>query len=853
MATIPRIVAQRSLDPGGVVSYPQGDPVGQALEQAGTKGQSLVTHYFDRVAQQERFQSLISFDGFSNELVGETDKAKQTMKPGALGLHDQLLETYDKRSSEWLATIPEGQRPEFEARVRAKREQFSVGAARLEKDESDRFQVDGITKRLDTAKSGVLQTGPEAVAAYQKDVEELIDSSTLTPIAKQQAKDKVKADLAETGFLSLAKRDPEEAKRVAKGWGVDQGFSGTAVDRTMQLLRDKEGFKSSTYWDVNAERVGYGSDTITAADGTIRTVKRGDTVTRADAERDLQRRTAESLDSVRKSVGDEAFSRLNPNQQAALGSVTYNYGRLPDNIAAAARSGDAAAIAAAIEARQGDNNGVNKARRLSEAALARSSGDGPVQGVYQPDERFNGVPADKRLQLAGMADLEQHKRDVAVATAATQDYNNKLNTLQTAIIDNNATLADIQKARQDGWLKDAGDILKLQGQIAARDKGMADSVNFGKAIADPNFAWNPVDKDQRDWADAGFKSLGGNMQSLQTVAEKTGIVPASAGVALKGALFSPNAQTVQNALQTSANLVGGRYPDIFASVADGKQLTDAALTFRHYVYDRGMTAADATKRIMEERMPEYQQKVTAKIKSEDMREIVKKELKDSDIRGAFDDSLFGLAPNPKLAFSPEQRNRAMGDYEEIFREKFAANGDVALSKKLALEEFKKTWGVTQLNGSKVVMKFPPEKSAAYTGIENVSDGIAAQAVLAIKEFNGVDVERSKLRIEEIKNTADRYMRGEAPGYFLSYEDKNGNFQTIPREFYADPEAMRAVQTAAREKGAAFEQKRAEAMSHPYAFSNQVAAIARYFHDLPEKNRQAIKQMSGSAEASNAVP
>jgi hypothetical protein len=43
------------------------------------------------------------------------------------------------------------------------------------------------------------------------------------------------------------------------------------------------------------------------------------------------------------------------------------------------------------------------------------------------------------------------------------------------------------------------------------------------------------------------------------------------------------------------------------------------------------------------------------------------------------------------------------------------------------------------------------------------------------------------------------------------------------------------------------------MSHPYAFSNQVAAIARYFHDLPEKNRQAIKQMSGSAEASNAVP
>jgi GH24 family phage-related lysozyme (muramidase) len=821
MATIPRLVATRSLDPGGVVSYPQGDPVGQALEQAGSKGQALVNHYQQRVDQQERFQSLISFDGFSNELVGETDKAKQTMQPGALGLHDKLLETYDKRSQEWLASIPESQRPEFEARIKAKRESFSVGAARLEKDESDRFQVDGITKRLDTAKSGVLQTGPEAVAAYQKDVEELIDSSTLAPIAKQQAKDKVKADLAETGFMSLAKRDPEEAKRVAKGWGVDQGFSGTAVDRTMQLLRDKEGFKSGTYWDVNAHRLGYGSDTITMPDGSVRTVKQGDTVSRADAERDLQRRTQESLNQVRQAIGEEAFNRLNPNQQAALGSVTYNYGRLPDNITAAAKTGDAAAIASAIEARAGDNNGVNQKRRLSEAALARGTGDGPVPGVYQPDARFDGVPADKRLQLAGMADLEMRRREAATAAADTQVYNDRFNTLQTAIIDNNATLADIQKARQDGWLKDASDISRLQGMIAARDKGMADSVNFGKAISDPNFAWNPVDKDQKDWADAGFKSLGGNMQALQTIAEKTGIVPASAGVALKGALFSPNAQTVQNALQTSANLVGGRYPDIFASVADGKQLTDAANTFRHYVYDRGMTAADATKRIMEERTPEYEQKVRAKLKSDDVNDAVKKNLSVNDIRSAFDPSFLGLAPNPQLTFSPEMRVRAMGDYEEIFREKFLKNGDVSLSKTLALEEMKKTWGVTSVSGTKTVMKYPPERSQAYAGIENPAEHIAMQAVSAIKDMNGIDAERSKIRLDEVKSTGERYMQGLPPTYVLSYVDKNGHVQTIPKQFYADPAAMRDTQTGAR--------------AAQSAKINEVAGIKAENIDLPRAN------------------
>jgi GH24 family phage-related lysozyme (muramidase) len=803
MAVIPRIVSNRGLDPGGVVSYPTGSPVGQALEQAGNKGQQLVTHYFDRVAQQERFQSLLQFDEFSNQMTSEADAAKQKMQPGALGLHDKLVETYDKRSTEWLAKIPESQRPEFEQRIRAKRESFSLGAAKLERDESERFQIDGITKRVDTAKAGILQSGPEAVGAFTKDVDELIDSSTLTPIAKADAKKKVRADLAETGYLSLAKRDPEEAQRVAKGWGVDQGFSGTAVDRTMQLLRDKEGFKSGTYWDVNAHRVGYGSDTITMADGTVRTVKQGDTVSRADAERDLQRRTNESLAQVRSAVGDEAFSRLNPNQQAALGSVTYNYGRLPENIATAVRSGNSEAIAAAIEARQGDNGGVNQRRRLSEAALARSSGDGPVPGVYAPDARFDAVPADRRLQLAGRADLEMRHRQAEIAKAETQAYNDRLNSLQTDIIDNKATLADIQKARQDGWLKDAGDIVRLNSMIASRDKGLADTQAFGQAMADPNYVWNPVNKDHKDWADAGFRSLGGNMQALQTIAEKTGIVPASAAVALQGAMFSADPKRVQAALNTAANLVGSRHPDIFAGAQFGDKLTEAGIAYQHYTVDRGMSPEQATARIMEERTPEYERTVKARIKSEDVNQIVKKELKPGDITGAFDDSWIPFN-DPKLTWDVASRERAMGDYEEIFREKFATSGagDVALSKKQALQEMRRTWGVTNLDGNKTVMKFAPEGARAYAGIENVSDKIAQQAVETIKEWNGVDVDRSKLRIDQAKGTGERYMKGEEPTYLLRYEDKNGIWQTVPGLFYADAGKMRMTQNEARAKAVA---------------------------------------------------
>ena len=799
MAQIPTLVARRSLDTGGVVQYSGNDPVAGQLERLGNQGMQVAERGLSYESQRERNVAMVGFDKLRAEVEGEQVQITQQAEPGAIGLSKKLNEMFEKRSSEWLASVPKQHQAEFQERIAAQRVRFATQSAATEKQESDRFQVDGISKRAEGAKAGVLQSGPDAITAWKRDVDEFIDSTTLTPIQKDKAKKAVAADLEDTGFQSLIRSDPDAAKRIAKGWGVGNTFSGSAVDRTMQLLRDKEGFRSSTYWDVNADRVGYGSDTITGADGSIRQVKRGDTVSRDDAERDLRRRTQESLAGIQKLVGDDAFKQLNPNQQAALASVAYNYGSLPQSVAAAVKTGDTEQIAKSIEALQGHNNGVNRARRMSEAALARSSGDGPVQGVYQPDERFANVTAERRLALAGNADLAFRRQAEQTAAAETALYNQRLNALQTDIIDNKATLADVQNARQAGWLTDAGDIQKLIGQINSRDKGLEDSTNFNRAMANPDHVWNPVDSDQKDWAEAGFKSQGSTMQALQNIAEKTGIVPKSAAVAMNGALFSPDPKRVESALQTAANLIGGKYPDVFAGAENGKALTEAGLAFREYTLSRGMSATDATKKIMEERTPEYERTIKAKIKSEDLDQIVKKNLTDSDIRGAFDASFLGLAPNPKLTFNPEMRQRAMGDYETAFRDHYLKNGDVGLSKTLALDEMKRTWGVTNVNGSNIVMKYPPDRSPAYAGIENVGQRFASQAVSAIKDWNGVDVARSNIQINEVRQTAERYLRGQPPTYMLSYTDKNGVLQTIPRPFYADPGLMREQQTSDREK------------------------------------------------------
>lgn len=150
-------------------------------------------------------------------------------------------------------------------------------------------------------------------------------------------------------------------------------ISGSAIEQATGLLKNFEGFSNKAYWDVNAYRTGYGSDTITKADGTIVKVQKGMIINKEDAERDLARRTREFANTARQNITANVWDKLSPNAQAALTSYAYNYGSLKNSqsvVKAAARSaetGDMNYLANAIRNRQVDNNGVNAKRRNQEA------------------------------------------------------------------------------------------------------------------------------------------------------------------------------------------------------------------------------------------------------------------------------------------------------------------------------------------------------------------------------------------------------------------------------------------------------------------------------------------------------
>ncbi|ENV36830.1 hypothetical protein F959_01637 [Acinetobacter venetianus RAG-1 = CIP 110063] len=147
----------------------------------------------------------------------------------------------------------------------------------------------------------------------------------------------------------------------------------TAAEKTKSLLRKHEGFSQDAYWDVNAYRIGYGSDTITDENGNIKRVTKKSKVTKEDAERDLVRRSEIFAKEAREKVGASSWDKLPEDTQAALTSVAYNYGSLPKRVVKAVQTGDLDKISDSVRGLEVHNNGVNKNRRNNEADIIKNS------------------------------------------------------------------------------------------------------------------------------------------------------------------------------------------------------------------------------------------------------------------------------------------------------------------------------------------------------------------------------------------------------------------------------------------------------------------------------------------------
>jgi hypothetical protein len=136
------------------------------------------------------------------------------------------------------------------------------------------------------------------------------------------------------------------------------------------FVGSNEGFIGVARWDVDAYRVGFGSDTRTARQIPV---KKGDTETRADALGNLALRLRTFYDTCERQCG-AFWGALPVAARVALLDMAYNYGSLPEGVVASVQRTtpgppDLEHIASAVRAHRSDNRGINAKRREREAEM----------------------------------------------------------------------------------------------------------------------------------------------------------------------------------------------------------------------------------------------------------------------------------------------------------------------------------------------------------------------------------------------------------------------------------------------------------------------------------------------------
>jgi GH24 family phage-related lysozyme (muramidase) len=250
----------------------------------------------------------------------------------------------------------------------------------------------------------------------------------------------------------------------------DANLDEVGKSAAAKLIRGFEGFITNAKWDTNAFRVGFGSDTATRANGQIEKVTKDTVVTLDDAQRDLSRRIMEFQNGIQNAIGIETWKSLSEGQQAALTSIAYNYGSLPDAIVNAIKEGGGPEkVAKAIAALTS-----NPGRRKEEAqtylsGTGISMNDAGLGNKKSPDQLFQGDVADvqKRIdmlnaQYAAQAKLNPLVNDYGFAIEKARIQQELLSEAQKAGVSITPELAASIDALSTNYAKasSAGDQLK---------------------------------------------------------------------------------------------------------------------------------------------------------------------------------------------------------------------------------------------------------------------------------------------------------------------------------------------------------------------------------------------------------
>ncbi|WP_189522903.1 MULTISPECIES: hypothetical protein [unclassified Mesorhizobium] len=240
---IPLSVGQRRLDTGNAVQYPQGSPIGGAMQGLGDHLSAVAERYQQMMAQQEAFDAELARRKFNGQIAQAEDEVTANAPADGTGLHEAMygqVNPYDGRVvkaglfdrlfAAALPGMPESQRANFARQKEALREAGSLRMAARQLQRRKDYEQAEVDTALKTSAIAIGSADPDDhvtfEAARQQGLD-LIDKMGVDPGIKQQKAKDWFGTAAKTRFEALIAKDPQRALAM---FGVGMAKAGSDGD-----------------------------------------------------------------------------------------------------------------------------------------------------------------------------------------------------------------------------------------------------------------------------------------------------------------------------------------------------------------------------------------------------------------------------------------------------------------------------------------------------------------------------------------------------------------------------------------------------------------------------------------------
>lgn len=692
------------LSDAGATPEAFGAGIGRALGGLGESITEAGLAYEKRNNKTERFGALIGLSEFQSGTAQALTELKRNAPPDIKDFPSQANTLYTQREQAYIASLPPRLQPEFTFRARQIKQGVMGDAFQFQYTQQDAFYVEGINKEYERAKNGIYATPGEA-EKWHRHMDEVITTSDLPEIEKERLRREIGGGLLAVEYG----RDIEGVTREAPQ------VTGNFHQASRQLLYKFENSPDKvwleTHWDVDHWRIGYSSDTITMADGTVREVQRGDRITKEDADRDLTRRINVAAAEGVKKMGADVWNKLGGPTQAALVSVIYNYGHLPPSVATAAQTGDREKLASAV---QGLSS--NKDRRRQEADIIRGTAGIASQAAIETinaDPKYADIPLEDRLAIQADANRKVDQEIAESVAQAQAAANEARNSLFLQMYSGEAGEAEKQAAINSG-LFDIDDARKADTIMADRQKGVDDSQFMAGVVANGGLGYSTTDNDKFNGA---FKANKGaeHIAAMDSGYFNTSILPQVQAVQdiptdLVGLLTTMSRSNNTEAMRWAYD----RFLDLqdkAPSAFDARVTEDLAKKADQYRFMKGSATDEelnnyvrggrnAQEISINPRMDETARKILTNPESEAATLA-------ADITDVWD-TWFSFEPGIEV---PSTAVEMQEEFKAGFIYNFRVTGDEAQAIELTKTQLQRVWAVTQIGDrGNSLMRLPPDKA-----------------------------------------------------------------------------------------------------------------------------------------------